>query len=104
MCDPISVISTVASLVSAGGQMMSAKKQEKRQESAAAADKAAADKAAAEQEAQLRKQKQRGPNVAAMYNSNQNAMGGGVASTNMTGPAGIDPMSLSLSKNTLIGG
>lgn len=44
------------------------------------------------------------PNIGAMLAANQQAAKGGQSGTMLTGPAGIDPNVLNLSKNTLLGG
>ena len=43
------------------------------------------------------------PDVAAMLTANQNAATGGAGSTMLTGTAGVNPGTLQLGKNTLLG-
>lgn len=43
------------------------------------------------------------PNFAAINTSNTNQALTGIGGTSLTGPAGVDPSSLSLGKNTLLG-
>lgn len=45
-----------------------------------------------------------GPNTDAMFAANQQAGQAGPSGTMLTGPSGVDPNSLSLGQNTLIGG
>lgn len=58
-----------------------------------------------EQEAQreFRRQNKKQPDIAAMLAGNRDAAGGGVGSTMLTGPSGVDAGSLSLGKSTLLG-
>ncbi|NVO06349.1 MAG: hypothetical protein HXX19_10665 [Rhodoferax sp.] len=43
------------------------------------------------------------PDLAGLYSANQQAAKGGVSSTMLTGPTGIDPTALMLGRNTLLG-
>jgi hypothetical protein len=47
--------------------------------------------------------KNKKPNLGAMLTANQNAAKGGASGTMLTGPTGVDPNSLQLGKNTLLG-
>lgn len=50
------------------------------------------------------KQTEKAPDAAGVRAKNKNAMASGMSSTMLTGPGGIDPTSLSIGKNTLLGG
>jgi hypothetical protein len=49
------------------------------------------------------RQQSKTPDVGAMLSGNQQSAKGGASSTMLTGPSGIDPTTLNLGKNTLLG-
>lgn len=63
----------------------------------------AADKLYTQQEQQNNKANARSPDVNALFNQNQIEGQQGGSGTMLTGPMGVDPNSLSLGKNTLLG-
>jgi len=63
-----------------------------------------ANKQFAQQEQAYNKANAKSPDVAAIMSQQSNSARGGQSGTMLTGPAGIDPTSLSLSKSTLLGG
>jgi len=63
-----------------------------------------ANKQFAQQEQAYNKANAKTPDVAAIMSQQSNSARGGQSGTMLTGPAGIDPTSLSLSKSTLLGG
>lgn len=91
------VLGAVVSGMSAQGAAKDAKK-------SAAAQQSNADKLYAQQEQQNNKQNARGPNVDALFAQNQVEGQAGASGTMLTGPTGVDPNTLSLGKNTLLGG
>lgn len=80
------------------------------QQQAGAAKKAAnqaqtnADKLYAQQDQENNKANARGPNTDALFAQNQVEAQQGQSGTMLTGPTGVDPNSLTLGKNTLLGG
>ena len=93
----------------AAGDSLVDKPQQQAQD-AANAQKTAAEQAvkSSERQADLAyNQVQRGqgktPDVGAMLASNQQAAKGGGSGTMLTGPGGVDPATLNLGKNTLLG-
>jgi hypothetical protein len=56
------------------------------------------------QEQAFNKANAKSPDVAAILSQQSTSARGGQSGTMLTGPAGIDPTSLSLSKSTLLGG
>ena len=74
-----------------------------KQEAAAATAAEEAKKQAATAEMAMNKANAKKPNYAGMLTGNEAAAKGGVGGTLLTGPQGIDPNSLLLGKNTLLG-
>lgn len=58
-----------------------------------------------EQDAQreFRRQNRKAPDIGSLLAGNRDSAGGGVGSTMLTGPSGVDAGSLSLGKSTLLG-
>lgn len=79
-------------------QRDAAKEQKKANERATAEAKRTADLA----DQATNKANRKGPNIANLMAGN--AMTKGIGSTSLTGPAGVDPASLSLGRSTLLGG
>jgi hypothetical protein len=100
----VSTMIAAAVAASAAATGYSANKQAKVQEraSAQAADQARKQEKAAD-EATNRANAKR-PDTAAMLSANQQASLAGNAGTMLTGPMGVDPSTLQLGKNTLLGG
>lgn len=100
MCGPVmavlSAVSTLASVVQGQKQMSQQKK-------AASQAQANADRTASQAEQEINRKNAKSPNTAALTAANQQAAQAGNAGTMLTGPTGVDPTSLSLGKNTLLG-
>lgn len=71
---------------------------------AARQSQSASDKLYAQQEQQNNKANARGPDTEALLAANAQEGQAGASGTMLTGPLGVDPNSLSLGKNTLLGG
>ena len=63
-----------------------------------------ADQQATVQTEQINKANAKSPDVGSLLSANTQAAKGGQSGTMLTGPAGIDPNTLSLSKSSLLGG
>ena len=85
-------------------QTKAAKEGLAQQAKAADQQKTAAEKLYATQDQANNKANAKGPNTDAMFAQNQIEGQAGGSSTMLTGPTGVDPASLSLGKNTLVGG
>lgn len=101
--DPITAVAgaaLVGSLVSGiqGNQQAKAAKKSANQQAVAA------DKLYKQQEEQNNRANARGPDVNALFAQNQVEGQQGASGTMLTGPMGVDPNSLALGKNTLLGG
>lgn len=84
-------------------QYQTGKKQTNMQQMATAKAEAAATKTAAQADQAMNRANQKKPDTAAALASAQQAGGAGQSGTLLTGPAGVDPNSLVLGKNTLLG-
>ena len=92
----------------AGDQMVDkpAQAQQKaleQQQVAATQAQATADKQATLAEQANNKANAKSPDVSAMISANQQSAKAGASGTMLTGPSGIDPSTLNLGKNTLLG-
>ena len=104
MCEPVSMgIMAAAAIGNTVVQANAAKKQEKQMKQATQEAKAASDKQASLMEQELNKQKARAPGIAGFKTANAQAGQAGMASTMVSGVGGVDPSSLLLGKNTLLG-
>lgn len=105
MSGAISVVSAVAAVAGVGASIMQGQKQEKAAKKAAAANEAAASKTQAQAEQEINRKNAKSPDTMALLSQNQqDAASGSASSTMLTGPQGVDPNSLALGKNTLLGG
>ncbi len=95
MCEPISTALLIAGTTAASLYQG----EQARKEQHKAADRARADADQAFNRANPKK-----PDAAQLLYGNQQSNSGGVGSTMLTGPQGIDPSGLSLGKTTLLGG
>ncbi len=93
-----------AAAAGAAASVYSANKQAKAQERAGAQAADAAKKQAAQAEEQMNRQNARRPDTNAMLAANQQAGMAGNAGTMLTGPMGVDPGTLQIGRNTLLGG
>jgi uncharacterized protein HemX len=97
----VSVVgAVVGAAVSYAGQQRAASASKK----AAAEQRSNAEKLYAQQDQENNRRNARGPNTDALFAQNQLEGQQGETGTMLTGPSGVDPSSLSLGKNTLIGG
>ncbi len=103
MCDPISISigTAVLSALGAGTSAYQGQQAMKQQKKANQQAQSNAEKLYADQQAQENKAAARQPNVEAAFEGNRAQ---GQSATMLTGPTGVDPNSLSLGKNTLLGG
>lgn len=92
-----------AAVLGAVMQGVQGNRQESQARRAQAENKSQAEKLYAQQDQENNRRNARGPNVDALFASNalEGQQGGG---TMLTGPGGINPDSLDLSRNTLLGG
>lgn len=102
MCGPaaLPVVSTLVSVVSAVQKFAAGRKADKRAKEANAQAKESSEKALKQQERDMNRRNSKKPNVAAILAGNQQATQN---TTLLTGPGGVDPNSLNLGKNTLLG-
>jgi len=100
MCDPVTAVTAIAAV--AGGVQASrqAKKADKRSKEANAIAQENSEKALVQQEREINRKNAKKPNVAALLNTNRNATSN---QTLLAGPQGVDPGSLQLGQNTLLG-
>ncbi len=108
MCDPI--VGTILTAVSGLASAASAVKGVKQAKEADKTQKAAIEQAKQASAAQLKqaedatnKANAKRPNVDALYSANEQSAKGGPSGTMLTGPGGVDPSSLTLGRNTLLG-
>ena len=112
MCEPASIglaLGASASSAAAVGTLAylgagSIASQVYQGEQARKAQNTAADQARTASDQQYNAANPKRPNSAAMADANKLAASGGAGSTMLTGPMGVDPASLTLGKNTLLGG
>lgn len=102
MCGPaaIPIITAVATAASVANDIKSARKADKNTRSANEAAKRQSEDALRQQDRELNRKNAKAPNVAALFSSNR------LASQNQTalsGTGGVNPSSLVLGQNTLLG-
>ena len=95
------VASTVNSIQQGQEQKKAAKASQAQAQSAQDQAQKNSEQVAKQQEKALNKPK--APNIAGLLAANQSAASGGVSSTMLTGPAGVDMSGMVLGKNTLLG-
>lgn len=93
---------TAAVVTAAAASVYSAKKQSDAQKKAQRSAEAQAQKQQQQAEREFNRANAKTPDLAGIMASNKRAEGAG--STMLTGPQGVDSGSLSLGKNTLLGG
>lgn len=93
-----------AAIVGAVVNTVSGQQQASAQKKAASQQQQAADRLYQQQQEQNNKQNARDPNIDALFAQNEIEGQQGQSGTMLTGPMGVDPNSLSLGKNTLLGG
>lgn len=101
--DPITATIGSAILGAVTSQMQGAK-QEKAAKKASQQAQTNADKLYAQQEQQNNRNNARGPDTNALFAQNELEGQAGASGTMLTGPMGVDPNSLALGKNTILGG
>lgn len=101
MCDPVTLAIVGSAVLGGGLSVYQGEKQASAAKKANATATEAAAKTATAAEQASNKANAKSPNVAALDNAN--AAGGGAGSTMLTGPMGIDPSTLTLGKQTLLG-
>jgi hypothetical protein len=99
MCDPVTLMMGAGTLFSAFNGMKQASTAEKANEQA----QQNAQQAKTDSERAQNKADQKSPNVGAMLEANTGSARSTGAGTMLTGPQGIDPDTLMLGKNTLLG-
>lgn len=104
MCDPVTAVMAIGALAGAGASVYTGQQQAAATKKASAAATANADKTAREAERERNRVNARKPNVAGLIAANQQSAQSGASGTMLTGPSGVDPNTLSLGKNTLLGG
>lgn len=103
MGDPISMLA-IGALAGAGVSIYQGEQQRKQQSRANAQAKEAATKTAAQAQEEANKADARGADVLAANAANTLAASSGQGSTMLTGAQGVDQSTLTLGKNTLLGG
>lgn len=105
------VASAAAAAAGTGVSIANAESGKKAQQKAMQQQKQAQDQAAAQAESQARKSEyaanaanRKSPDLNAIMQSASQAAKGGPSGTMLTGPGGVDPNSLALGKNSLLGG
>lgn len=93
-----------AAVLGAAVSTIQGQKQADGAKKAAQQSQAASDKLYAQQDQENNRRNARGPNTDALFNANEIDAQQGQSGTMLTGPMGVDPNSLSLGKNTLLGG
>lgn len=96
MCDPVTALAIVGG-VSAGASVVQGEQARKAQSRAARQARTEADRA-------FNRDNPKRPNAAGMMDEAQQAALSGNAGTMLTGPQGVNPASLTLGRNTLLGG
>ncbi len=105
MCGPaaaavVPYISAAVGVASAVQSFSAGKKADKRSKQALAQNKESSEKALAQQERENNRKNAKKPNVAALLNKNNLATQN---ETLLAGPQGVDPSTLRLGQNTLLG-
>lgn len=100
--DPITIMA-VAAAVGTGASIYSGMEQKKAADNASRQAQANADKMASEADQATNRANQKRPDTAAILGAAQQAGRAGASGTMLTGPTGVDPSTLQLGKNTLLG-
>ena len=103
MCISLATAAIIGGIMAAGGAVYSAEKQAAAQDKAADKAKQAADRAAQQADWEFNRANSKSPNVGGLADANKITAGSGQSSTMLTGAGGVDPTSLALGKNTLLG-
>lgn len=103
MCDPVSAVIGVTSLVGAGLSASQSSKSRAQTQQIHNDNVRQAQQQAQRAETQYNKANQKQPGVAAMMAGNQRAAGKGIGSTFLTGVGGVPTSALSLGGGSLLG-
>lgn len=103
MCDPVSAVMAVATVASTAMSYSQGQKQQKQAKAAAAQAQKNSDAQLQAAERDMNARNAKRPDTAAMASANQQAAQAGIGSTSLTGPQGVDPNSLVLGRQTLLG-
>lgn len=103
MCTGFEIAALAAAVAGGTGSAVMANQQAKAQEGAQNQAAKAAAATAQQQEYANNKANAKTPDISAILQGNANAARGGLSSTMLTGPGGVQPGALSLGKNTLLG-
>jgi len=98
------ITSAIAAVASVAVSAYSGQKQASAQKKQAAQAKSASDRLYKQQDEQNNRMNARGPDIDALFAANELEGQQAGAGTMLTGPTGVDPNSLMLGKNTLLGG
>ncbi len=102
MCDPTTIIA-IATVAGTAASVAQGQQQQSQAKKAAKQAQANADKAATQADQEMNARNMKKPDTAAMYSANQQSAQSGIGSTMLTGAGGVDPNSLVLGKQTLLG-
>lgn len=97
------ITAAVTAVIGTGYSIYAGERAADQQKQAQAQARDAAQKQATAADKAFNAANKKKPNIDAMLASNQAAGNMGTGATMLTGPAGVDPNSLSLGKNTLLG-
>lgn len=103
MCDPVTLAIAGSAILGAGVSAYNGNKQANAAKSATEQATQAAQQQATQADQAFNKANAKQPNTAALADANIGAAAGGAGSTTLTGPLGVDPTTLSLGKQTLLG-
>lgn len=99
------VITAAAAVAGVAGSMYQGQQQQKAAKKTASATADAAAKTQAQAEEEINRKNAKSPDTLALLSQNQqDAASGSASATMLTGPQGVDPNSLALGKNVLLGG
>lgn len=102
MCDPITA-TIGAAVIGAGASAIQGSKSRKQAQQVQASNERQAQQQAQRAEEQFNRANQKQPGVAAMFDRNRRAAGGGVGSTFLTGIGGVPTGALPLGGGSLLG-
>lgn len=103
MCNPALLVTAALGAAGVGASVSAASKAAKAQKSAQSQAERAAKAAAQKSEEATNRALAKTPDTMAMLSANERRAKGGVGGTLLTGPAGINPSSLTLARTTLLG-
>lgn len=96
-------VAAAAAVVGAGAAIYQGQQSQAAQKKATGQANANAQQAESTQEQEINRANAHNPDTGAIDSANQQAAAGGPSSTMLTGAGGVDPSTLALSKNTLLG-